>query len=84
MADLEARSLPEFFVRQVERQGDRIALRFKEYGVWHRVTWREYGAEVERVAAALLAFGLGPQENVAVLAENRPEWLYCHLGIMSA
>ncbi|MBI2491730.1 MAG: AMP-binding protein [Candidatus Rokubacteria bacterium] len=84
MADLEARSLPEFFVRQVERQGDRIALRFKEYGVWHRVSWREYGAEVERVAAALLAFGLRPQENVAVLAENRPEWLYCHLGIMSA
>jgi long-chain acyl-CoA synthetase len=36
------------------------------------------------VAAALLASGLRSGENVAVLAENRPEWVYCHLGIMTA
>jgi long-chain acyl-CoA synthetase len=79
-----ARSLPDLFTRQVARQGDRLAIRFKEYGVWHRVTWREYGESVDKVAAALLAFGLRPQENVAVLADNRPEWLYCHLGIQTA
>jgi long-chain acyl-CoA synthetase len=78
------RTLPELFTHQVARSGERLAIRFKAYGIWHRVSWREYGDEVERVAGALLAFGLRPQENVAVLAENRPEWLYCHLGIMSA
>jgi long-chain acyl-CoA synthetase len=77
-------TLPGVFAQQVERQGDRLAIRYKAYGIWHRVTWREYGAEVHRVAAALLAFGLRPQENVAVLGENRPEWLYCHLGIQTA
>src|SRR3972149_1301391 len=79
-----ARSVPALFAGQVERQGDRLAIRFKEYGIWHRVTWRQYGEEVRRVATALLAFGLRRQENVAVLAENRPEWLYCHLGIQTA
>jgi len=79
-----ARTVPEMLFRQVGRQGDRLAIRFKEYGIWHRVTWRQYGAEVRRVAAALLAFGLRRHENVAVLAENRPEWLYCHLGIQTA
>ncbi|MEK7714386.1 MAG: AMP-binding protein, partial [candidate division NC10 bacterium] len=79
-----ARSVSALFARLVERQGDRLAIRFKEYGIWHRVTWLEYGAEVRKVAAALLAFGLRRQENVAVLAENRPEWLYCHLGIQTA
>ena len=79
-----ARSVPALFAQQVTRQGERLAIRFKEYGIWHRVSWRQYGDEVRRVAAALLAFGLRRQENVAVLAENRPEWLYCHLGIMSA
>jgi long-chain acyl-CoA synthetase len=77
-------TLPAVFAQQVERQGDRLALRYKEYGIWHRVTWREYGAHVHEVAAALLAFGLRPHENVAVLGENRPEWLYCHLGIQTA
>ena len=84
MTDTSVRSVPALFVEQVARQGDRLAIRFKEYGVWHRVTWRQYGEEVRKVAAALLAFGLRHQENVAVLAENRPEWLYCHLGIMTA
>jgi len=84
MGDAMARSLPAAFRAQVARQGERLAIRFKEYGIWHRVTWREYREEVEKVAAALLAFGLRPQENIAVLAENRPEWLYGHLGIMTA
>ena len=79
-----ARTLPELFHWQVERQGDRLAIRFKEYGVWRRVTWREYGEAVDRVAAALLALGLVRGENVAVLGDNRPEWLYCHLGIQTA
>ena len=79
-----ARSVPALFAGQVERQGDRLAIRFKEYGIWHRVSWREYHDAVRRVAAALLAFGLRRQENVAVLAENRAEWLYCHLGIQTA
>jgi long-chain acyl-CoA synthetase len=77
-------SVPELFWRQVERQGERLAIRYKEYGIWHRVSWRRYGEEVRRAAAALLAFGLRRQENVAVLAENRPEWLYCHIGIQMA
>jgi len=80
----EPRTLPQLFSQQVARLGDRVAIRFKEYGIWHRVSWTQYGEEVERVAAALLASGLARQDNVAVLGENRPEWLYCHLGIQSA
>ncbi len=84
MTNTGARTLPALFAQQVARQGDRLAIRFKEYGVWHRVSWHQYGEQVDTVAAALLAFGLRPQENVAVLGENRPEWLYCHLGIQTA
>jgi long-chain acyl-CoA synthetase len=79
-----ARTLPALFAEQVTRRGDALAIRFKEYGIWHRVTWRDYGEAVTRVAAALLAFGLRPGENVSVLADNRPEWLYSHLGTMTA
>ncbi|MCC6209763.1 MAG: AMP-binding protein [Burkholderiales bacterium] len=76
--------MPELFLQQVERQGERLAIRYKEHGIWRRVSWRQYGAQARRVAAALLAFGLRPQENVAILGENRPEWLYCHIGVQMA
>ncbi|HEU5319900.1 MAG TPA: AMP-binding protein, partial [Methylomirabilota bacterium] len=77
-------TLPRLLADQAARRGDRLAIRFKEYGIWHRVSWRQYAEAVEQVAAALLAFGLRPRENVAVLGDNRPEWLYCHLGIQTA
>jgi long-chain acyl-CoA synthetase len=77
-------TLPELFFFQVSERGDRPALRYKDLGIWQVVSWREYGDAVRSVAAGLLAFGLRPQENVAILGENRPEWLYCHLGIQTA
>jgi long-chain acyl-CoA synthetase len=78
------RSLPGLLYDQAARRGDAIALRHKALGIWHRVTWSEYAENVRKVAASLLAFGLRHQENVAVLGENRPEWLYTSLGIMAA
>jgi len=78
------RSLPGLLYDQAGRSGDAVAMRHKALGIWHRVTWSEYAENVRKVAASLLAFGLRHQENVAVLGENRPEWLYTSLGIMAA
>ena len=78
------RSLPGLLLDQASRRGHAIALRHKALGIWHRVTWSEYAENVQKVAASLVAFGLRHQENVAVLGENRPEWLYTSLGIMAA
>ncbi|HSB60705.1 MAG TPA: AMP-binding protein, partial [Vicinamibacteria bacterium] len=77
-------TVPGLFFSQAERRGGALALRHKVRGVWRRVTWSEYGLEVRRVASALLAAGLRPGDRVAILGQNRPEWLYCHLGTMAA
>jgi len=61
-----------------------VALRRKVLGRWREITWREYGERVRAVASALLALGLRRGDRVAIIAENRPEWLYCDLGIMAA
>jgi long-chain acyl-CoA synthetase len=78
------RTLPHLFFAQAARRGPGLALRHKRLGVWHRVSWTEYAAKVREVAAALLLSGLRRGERVAILGENRPEWLYCHLGTMAA
>jgi long-chain acyl-CoA synthetase len=79
-----ATHFPELFFQQVERLKDRVALRRKDYGIWNRTTWTQYGRSVREVAAGLLALGLEPEDRVAILGDNRPEWLICHLAAMTA
>jgi long-chain acyl-CoA synthetase len=84
VSEPRAKSLPELFFDQVARKGDAIGLRHKDYGIWNRITWNEYGRLVRQAAAGLMAAGLQPGDRVAVLGENRPEWQVCHLGTMTA
>ncbi|MBI3997524.1 MAG: AMP-binding protein, partial [Armatimonadetes bacterium] len=76
-------SVPGLFFAQAARQPTRVALRRKRYGIWHRITWEEYAAQVRLVANALLALGAQRGERVGLIGENRPEWAYADLGIQS-
>jgi long-chain acyl-CoA synthetase len=77
------KSFPALFFQQVEAQKERVALRRKDYGIWNRVSWRQYGQKVREAAGGLLALGLQPEDRVAILGDNRPEWLICHLATMT-
>ena len=59
---------------------DRPALRQKRKGIWHSVTWGEYYANARAVGLALLDAGCRRGDVIAVLSENRPEWLYADIG----
>lgn len=75
------------FRRQVERAGDRTALRALPAGgapEARALTWREWDVASREVAAALVAGGHGPGEVAAVWADNRPEWPVADLGILRA
>jgi long-chain acyl-CoA synthetase len=76
-------TFPGLFFAQAARLRDRVAMRRKEYGIWRRITWDQYARSVRAVGNALIALGVAPGERVAVIGENRPEWLYSDLGIQS-
>ena len=78
-----AATFPALFFRQVENQIEKEALRHKEYGVWKSVTWREYGQKVRETAAGMLSLGAERGDFIGILGDNRPEWLFCHLGAMT-
>ena len=77
-------NFPALFFRQADQLGDRVALRKKKYGIWNKISWFEYGQRVTVTAAGLIAAGLKKGDCVAILGDNRPEWLICHLACMSA
>lgn len=76
-------SVPELFFSQAKTYGGRAAMRTKEFGVWREIGWDEYARRVREVAGGLLALGHEPGERVALISENRPEFLYIDLGIQS-
>jgi len=59
------------------RWGHREALVFKD----RRWTWREFSAEVDHAAKALIAIGVEPGEKVALWMNNKPEWLFIMFAV---
>jgi len=62
---------------------DRIAMREKDFGIWQEVTWAAYWDAALSVAHGLLALGVGPGDRVAILSENRREWLYTDVATVA-
>ena len=80
----ECNSLPKLFWDRVNKWSNNVALREKDYGIWQQITWHEYGQKARYVALGLLALGFEPGDRAAIIAENKPEWLYFDMGILSA
>jgi len=60
-------------------RGDRPALRNKELGIWKTIDWEEYWENCAVVGRMLWHLGVRKGDHVAILSDNRPEWLYADL-----
>ena len=74
------RTLPGRLLRFARTRGDRPALRHKRLGIWQEITWADYYRNVAATARRLHELGVGPGDHVAILSDNRPEWLYFDLA----
>ena len=74
--------LSRLIYNQAEKYGNRTALKYRDYNTntWLSVSWRDFAATVENVSEALLALGVGVQENIGVFSQNKPECLYVDFG----
>ncbi|HET7824873.1 MAG TPA: AMP-binding protein [Anaeromyxobacter sp.] len=79
-----ADTLPKLLRERARVAPGAVALREKEYGIWQRVTWEEYLGHVRRFCLGLRALGLEEGDKVAILSENRREWVWAELAAMSA
>ena len=78
------RSLPAMFFEQAERLGNRPFLWARHDRRYRPLSWAEAARDVRRLARGLAALGVGLGDRVALVAENRPEWVIADFAIMSA
>jgi long-chain acyl-CoA synthetase len=76
-------TFPQLLDRLAAASADQVALQEKRYGIWQAITWSEYRRRVRRLAHGLASLGFERGEVLAILGDNRPEWLIAELAAQS-
>ncbi len=72
------------FNERVKESGAKPVFRWKEAGTWRESSWHDWDRASREIAGGLLSLGVGKGERSCILANTRPEWLYCDIGILMA
>ena len=71
-------------VKNAQEMPGEVAIREKRYGVWSPMTWRQFRDNVQRFALGLRALGFETDDNLAIIGDNKPEWIIAEFGCMAA
>lgn len=77
-------TFPQLLLERTAEFGDQTALREKDYGIWQSISWNEYLTHVRYFSQGLVSLGLTPDDTVAIIGDNRPEWIYTELAAQAA
>jgi long-chain acyl-CoA synthetase len=81
MYKLTTFTLREVIVNSAAHYGDRPAI---GYVGGEATSYRDLGAAAARLALSLRNSGYQPGDRIALLSENRPEWVVAYFGITAA
>jgi long-chain acyl-CoA synthetase len=80
--ELSTWSIPQWFIARCAATPERVALRYKDRGIYHDVTWRRYRRLVSEFLAGLEALGLRPGNRVAAMADPCWEFLISDMAAL--
>jgi len=81
---MTSKTTPQIFKATVQKYGNRVAMRKKEYGLWHDISWNEYYDRAKYVGSALISLGLEKGDRVSIIGDNCPEWVIIDVGVQCA
>ncbi len=78
-------TIPEMFRLLTAKfsQETRPVLMYKTEGEYRGISYTELKDQVERFAQGLASMGLRRGDRIAIISENRPEWVICDMAIVS-
>ena len=77
-------TFPRLLLANATKLGERAALREKDLGIWRETSWRRYAERVRDFSLGLVSLGLERGGKVAIIGDNRPEWIVAELAAQSA
>lgn len=78
---MEAKRLFDIPALQLKKFPKKDALVRKEQGKWMPYSTQEVIEESRKLALGLIEMGFGPQDKIAIISFNRPEWNFTDLAI---
>lgn len=80
----EPQTLPQFFLEKAKLYTDnRVAMRQKEFGIWHEFTWRNSYEQVKYFALGMVALGLQRGDHVATIGDNDRQYVWGYIGLQA-
>jgi len=73
-------TLPQLLYRNAARYGRKVAMREKDFGIWQPISWLEYLEQVRLFALGLASLGFKRGDKLAIIGDNRPEWVWSELA----
>jgi long-chain acyl-CoA synthetase len=73
-------TFPRLLAQHAAHRPRTVAMQEKRYGIWQPLTWAQYARRVHDFAYGLAELGVQRGDVVAVLGDNRPEWLITELA----
>ncbi|MEC4719894.1 AMP-binding protein [Noviherbaspirillum sp. CPCC 100848] len=75
-----SKTQPQMLREHARLRPHSVAIRQKEYGIWRPLTWSVYYRRARHIGLGYRALGLPPGGHIAVISENRTEWVLSQLG----
>ena len=76
-------TIPHYCFESFSRHNKSDAIAWKAEGTWHYSSGPDAIARVKSIAAGLAALGVKAGDRIAIISENRPEWSFADLAILS-
>ncbi len=72
-----------FLTEEFGKNMTRPVMMRKVDGVYKGISYTEFKEETDNFAYGLTALGVKKGDKIAIIAENRPEWVYSDMGILA-
>ncbi|PWC36937.1 long-chain fatty acid--CoA ligase [Azospirillum sp. TSO22-1] len=77
-------TLPKLLALHARDHGGEVAMREKDFGIWHPITWAQMHNRVRAFALGLRQLGVGRGDVVGLIGDNRPDWVMGEIAAHAA
>lgn len=78
-------TISKLFKQTCEKYWDKkVALRYKNLGVWQPYTWKDWWEQSKYFALGLMSLGFRPGDRITIIGDNEPEWYFTQFAAICA